>query len=93
MPNRLSLSEDRLFPVQAFFNALPDAIFQDVMTGLLRGVGASINDARCAFSSDLDPGEEPFDGVRFSLFEDQVVISEAQMREYIREAFRSVGRV
>lgn len=86
MPWRLRLADDRLFPVQAFFNALWDDNFIEVMRRLLCGIGGSMNDAYCRFSSDLDPWEEPFEGVRFSLYEDEVIITAAELKSYIEQA-------
>lgn len=89
MPNRLSLGEDRLFPVQAFFNAVSDFNFVEVVSRLLRGIGHSSDYAHCRFPDDLDPGEETFDGVQFSLFEDSVVITIEELNRYVREACQS----
>ena len=89
MPDRLSLNEGRLFPVQCFFNAVPDFNFVEVVRLLLRGIGYSSDDAHCRFPGDLDPGEETFDGVQFSLFEESVVITTEELHRYIREACQS----
>ena len=83
MQTRISLDDSELLPVQAFFNAVSDGSFERVVDCLTKGVGYSINDADCTFPGDLDPGDEPFDGVRFTLFEEQVVISALQLRRYI----------
>lgn len=85
MPDRLNLN-DNFFPIQTFFNAIGHESFGRCVNSLLDGVGYSINDCDCSFPSDLDPDEDPFDGVRFSVFEDEVVISEASLREYIKLA-------
>lgn len=85
MADRLNLT-DEFFPIQTFFNALGDDSFVRAANLLLDGVGYSINDCDCSFPGDLDPDEEPFDGVRFSIFEDEVVISEASLRSYVKEA-------
>jgi hypothetical protein len=83
MPTRLTLSNPALFPIQAFFNAVSDDSFVHVVDCLTSGIGFHIDETDCMFPSDLDPGEEPFDGVQFSIFEDNVVISLAQLREYL----------
>ena len=44
----------------------------------------SINDVDCSFPGDLDPGDESFDGVRFSLFEEHIIISTDQLRQYLQ---------
>ena len=84
MPERLEL-ECRLFPVQVFFNALSDRKFWEVLESLKNKVGHSINDCHCEFSSDLDYGEETFEGVRFSIYEDSVIISEEVLKLILKE--------
>ena len=86
MPSRLTVADSRLFPVQTFFNAVGDASFVRMADCLTRGIGFVSDAAGCSFPSDLEPDEEPFDGVRFSLFEDQVVISVEQLRRFLAEA-------
>lgn len=75
MPDRLQL-EESMFPVQAFFNAIPDDCFDKVLASLQGHVGYSINDCHCQFPSDLDPDEESFSGVRFSIYEDEVILDD-----------------
>ena len=89
MRNRLSLDESRLFPVQAFFNGISDRNFQEIISYLTRGVGHGLDYAICTFPNDLDPGDEPYEGVTFSLFEDEVVISEDEFQQYLRGACQS----
>lgn len=89
MPNRLSLADGRLFPVQCFFNAVTDFSFVEVVGRLLQGIGYGTDSAHCAFPSDLDPGEETFDGVRFSIFEDSVILTIEELRYFIRKACES----
>lgn len=88
MPNRLSLKGD-LFPVQCFFNAVSDFNFVEVVGRLLQGIGHGTDYARCTFPTDLDPGEDVFDGVRFSIFEDVVVLKHEVFLDYVREACHS----
>ena len=84
MPARIVLRDPILFPIQAFFNAVSDSSFVKVVDHLTNGVGFAVNDTDCTFPTDLDPCEELFEGVRFSLFEDQVVISKDQLRHYLQ---------
>ncbi|MFO0883541.1 MAG: ribonuclease toxin immunity protein CdiI [Pirellulales bacterium] len=86
MPERLRIDDDQLLPVQAFFNAIGDESFVRVIDALISGVGYAINDCDCSFPSDLDPGEEVFHGVRFSLFEQSIVISPQELARYIKTA-------
>ena len=88
MPDRLMIDDESLFPVQAFFNAVSDESFIRVMDSLTNEVGYSINECDCSFPGDLDPGEEVFQGVRFSLFEQSAVISNQELANYIKEVCR-----
>ncbi len=88
MPTRLMISDERLFPVQAFFDAVADRSFVRVVDSLTNGIGYSIDDVDCSFSTDLDPGEESFDGVRFSVFEATVVIPTSLLRSYLEQVCR-----
>ncbi len=85
MPVRLTIDDKLLFPVQAFFNAVDDESFIRVMNSLANGVGYSINECDCSFPGDLDPGEELFQGARFSLFEQSAVISHQELASYIKK--------
>jgi len=91
MSKRLEQLSDRdpLFPVQAFFNALGDRTFVDALADLLRGVGHGVNEAHCEFPGDLDPGEPRFEGVRFRLFEDEVVVSRETFERFLLAACRA----
>lgn len=86
MPTRLTIDDSRLFPVQAFFNAVGDSSFVKMIDHLTRGIGYTSDEAHCRFPSDLDPGEESFAGVRFTLFEDQVLLNKEQLRTFLTEA-------
>lgn len=87
---RLSLVADRdpLFPVQAFFNAIWADDFVSVIRHLAGGVGYGINAVHCGFLGDLDPWEEPFEGARFSLFEEEVVVGLDTFTRFAVEASR-----
>lgn len=74
MPNRLQL-EKKMFPVQAFFNSIPEHRFESVLNTLRENVGYSINNSHCEFPNELDSDEEMFEGVRFVLFEEEVIIT------------------
>ena len=86
MPNRLAIQDDSLFPIQAFFNAIGDGSFVRMLDSLTNGIGFSINDCDCSFPADLEPDEKTFDGVRFSLFERNIVISTAELARFLRIA-------
>jgi hypothetical protein len=86
MPTRLTIADTQLFPVQAFFNAVGNSSFVEMVDHMTRGIGYTSDEAHCRFPSDLDPGEESFVGVRFALFEDQVVLNKEQLRTFLVEA-------
>ena len=91
MSKRIQLvaDNDRLFPVQAFFNAISSRNFVAVIQSLLGGVGAGINDVHCQFPGDLDPGEKTFKGVRFSLYDDEVVVDEQTFKRFLIAASKA----
>lgn len=88
MPKRLEIvgDSDPLFPVQAFFNAVSDDSFVRTVSNLVVGIGAGADDAFCEFPGDLDPGDDPFEGVRFALYEDEVAVDERTFRRFLRLA-------
>jgi hypothetical protein len=92
MPDRLKITDRSLFPVQAFFNAVSDSSFLQVMRSLIAGTGYSINDAHVRFPSDLDPDEATFEGVRFSIYEDTVTLSLRELKSYIRHLTTDFAR-
>lgn len=89
MPWRMRLGDPTLFPVQAFFNAVGNGSFVQMVDCLTRGIGFTSDEAQCMFPCDLEPGDAPFEGVRFSIFEDEVVLPVASMRTYLRDACES----
>ena len=70
------LLEECDFPIQAFFNAISDSKFTEVIGQMSLGIGRGINDAVCTFPGDLDPEEELFDGIQFSLYGWEPVIAD-----------------
>ena len=59
--------EDKLLPVQVFFNAIPDRSFMDTLKTFEKGNGAGFNDAFCGFPSKEGFDEEPLDGIEFAI--------------------------
>jgi CDI immunity protein len=88
MPKRLSIvsDEDPMFPVQAFFNAISNDHFVFTISNLLQGVGAGFDVAYCEFPEDLDPSDESFEGVRFSLYEDEIIVDYQTFMQYLKLA-------
>jgi CDI immunity protein len=91
MPKRIVICDDwdPKFPIQAFFNAISDSDFVTVVSNLMKQVGHCDNDACCIFPSSLDPDEEVFEGVRFSLFNDRIVIDNSSFLSYLALACES----
>ncbi|WP_152039057.1 ribonuclease toxin immunity protein CdiI [Myxococcus xanthus] len=90
MPKRLNLvgDDDPLFPGQAFFNSISERGFVEKIQQLVARVGAEIDGAQCEFPGDLEPWEPKFEGVRFSLYEDVVVVEEPVFQMFLLEACR-----
>ncbi len=83
---RLKLSDPALYPVVAFFNSIWDQDFLKAMTRLTNGIGQSMNDAYCLFYDPDEPDEEIFEGAKFSVGDDEVILSDADWKRYAREA-------
>jgi hypothetical protein len=88
---RIILFDDRdpKFPIQAFFNTISNGDFLIVVSSLVKRAGYCINAACCSFPGDLDPMDETFMGVKFSLFEDEVIIDEQSFLYYLSMACSS----
>ncbi|WP_157760099.1 ribonuclease toxin immunity protein CdiI [Delftia acidovorans] len=67
--------ENKLFPVQAFFNAMPGISLIRTLESFCNRIGAGFNDATCEFPEEVESGDDYFDGVRFSIFNEEVIIS------------------
>lgn len=70
--------ESKMFPVQAFFNAMPERALLSALDGFSKGVGAGFNDAVCEFPQEVESDAEMFSGVKFYIFEEELVISNAE---------------
>ncbi|MES9852673.1 MAG: ribonuclease toxin immunity protein CdiI [Candidatus Thiodiazotropha sp. L084R] len=66
--------EDRLLPVQVFFNAIPDRSFISTLKSFEQGVGAGFNDAYCGFPGEEDFDEEPQNGIEFAIKGEEVIL-------------------
>lgn len=76
---------EELFPVQAFFNAMPARSFTRMLTAFCSGVGAGFNDATCEFPGELEEGEAQFEGVRFQIFDESAVISNSEFLKILSQ--------
>ena len=86
---RLVLNDDKLYPVAGFFNSLWDQNFLEVMSQLAAGIGHGINGATCLFPDPDDPDDPPFEGAKFSVASDEVILSEKEWKAYARMAIAS----
>lgn len=77
------------FPVMAFFNSVPDSNFMRVLEQMSIGIGTGINEADCSFSGDVEEDEEKFDGVRFSVYEEEVILNYEIFYYYLNLACRN----
>jgi CDI immunity protein len=83
LPLKLCGDWDPEFPVQAFFNAISDDALVDIVTHLVKWQGYSSDYCHCRFPADLDPAEPKFEGVRFSHFDDTIVITEGRFADVL----------
>ncbi len=67
--------EDRLLPVQVFFNAIPDRSFIETLKAFGNATGAGFNDAFCGFPGEEDFDEEPLSGIEFAIKGEKVIIN------------------
>ncbi|RSZ59622.1 hypothetical protein HF313_12785 [Massilia atriviolacea] len=80
--------ENRLFPVQAFFNAMPARSFLEALKNVAKGIGAGFNDAVCEFPDELDEDEEKFTGVKFYIFNEELIVSNADFVMHLKDVCR-----
>ncbi|WP_042473908.1 ribonuclease toxin immunity protein CdiI [Bacillus ndiopicus] len=74
------------FPIISFFNAIPESDFLEIIEQFSLDIGRGINDAVCIFPTDLDPGEELFEGVMFSLYDEEVIVDNETFLYYLEKA-------
>lgn len=75
--------KESLFPVQAFFNAMPARSLIRTLAAFCDGVGAGFNDAVCEFPDELDEGVVRFNGVKFEIFNEEVIISNLEFLDIV----------
>lgn len=74
------------FPITAFFNSISNTDFIETIKHLSLGVGVGINATVCLFPDDLDPNEEKFEGIMFSLHDADVIVDCHTFFYYLRTA-------
>ena len=83
------LLEQNHFPVIAFFNAVPSSNFMRTVEQMSAGIGTGINSVDCSFPDDVEEDEEKFDGVRFSVHDEEVVINYETFYYYLNLACKN----
>jgi hypothetical protein len=84
MQTRLFL-EEGLFPVQAFFNAIPDQMFLDTLSRLASGTGQVYNSTGAIFSEDAADGI-PLEMVEFFVQGEELLLGLATAMNYAQAA-------
>src|SRR5699024_11670213 len=60
--------------------------FLDVIKQFSCGIGGGFNDAVCTFPGDLDSDETSFDGVMFSLHDEEIIVDNEMFLYYLEKA-------
>ncbi|TWP23455.1 hypothetical protein ETU10_06920 [Apibacter muscae] len=77
--------EDNFFPVQAYFNSIPDRSFLKVLQDFSKNIGSGFEETSIGFPEKAEEwGEEPFKGVEFGIFEKEIIISNTDFIKYLR---------
>lgn len=76
------------FPVQAFFNAVSDDDFPRMVKDLVGHIGWHVDVSHCEFPEGLEPDEEPFEGAKFSLYQEEVVLSQDDLASVLATVCR-----
>lgn len=88
---RIKLSDKELLdpmhlPAIAFFNAISDSNFARVLQQMSLSIGTGMNDVDCSFPDDVEEYEEKFNGVKFSLLAEEVILSYDTFYYYLNKA-------
>jgi hypothetical protein len=78
--------EDKLLPVQVFFNAIPDRSFISTLKSFEQGVGAGFNDAYCGFPGDEEYAEESLNGIEFAIKGEEVILDYNEFYSILEKA-------
>ncbi|WP_342560582.1 ribonuclease toxin immunity protein CdiI [Psychrobacillus sp. FSL W7-1457] len=74
------------YVVIAFFNAISDTDFVRTVEQMSLGIGTGINVVDCSFPNDLEDDEEKFEGVMFSLHNEELLLSYSEFFYYLNLA-------
>ena len=75
--------------MQAFFNAVSDSSFPEVVEHLAKSIGWHVEICHCEFPGGVELGEPAFEGVRFGLMDEEVIVSRMEFVSVLRAAVAS----
>lgn len=64
---------------------MSDWSFISTLEAFSNSIGAGFNDAVCEFPSEIEPGDESFEGVKFYIFDEELVISGADFLSILEQ--------
>lgn len=82
----IDYKNDKMAIPKAFFNSIGDIRFPDRLIRLLKGQHVADEYHGCTFPGDIDGDEEPFEGVKLRLDEEEVIIEESSFYALLKEA-------
>ena len=83
------LDNDPLRIVKKFFSEHDGLNFKSCLQNILAGIGYRDVYAMCSFPSELEPDEKSFEGVKFSMWEnEELVVSHDCFIEVLKEAVK-----
>jgi len=90
---RVDRKNDPLWVAKEFFNSINNMFFLRAVKYLIDGIGYGNEYSDCEFSGDLEEDEEPFEGVRFRYYDDEIVVSEETFRDCLMLACQKYGEM
>jgi hypothetical protein len=80
---------DELWVVKNFFSEHDGVLFPSCIAHILSGIGYGNEYAMCTFPDSIEPDEEPFNGIRFTMYGGHTkVIDEDAFKKITIEACR-----
>lgn len=83
--NNDELYDESLYPLIGFFNAISTSNFVGTMKHLAESISVVIEYNGCYFPTDLEPGEDTFEGVKFSeeYLQEEIIVSHDLVYRYM----------
>ena len=79
-------SEEPIYLAKLYSNRAHTLTFLGTIEHIINGAGVVDEHAGCGFSDDREPNEEPWEGIKFFLFEEEVVLNLPEAMELLRKA-------